>query len=130
MPEMDLKQPGFTYSSCGPFTKNKERIQKFKETRDKTYIYKNALDKTCFEHDMALGDLANMAVKFHKLIKNKAFNIAKNLKCDGYQRDLSSVIYIFFDKKSKTVVLIIKLNKLNNRVKNYTNQLLEKVKKE
>ena len=49
MPEMHLKQPGFTYSACGPFTKNKERIQKFKETGDTTYIYKNEIDKACFQ---------------------------------------------------------------------------------
>ena len=41
MPEMHLKQPGFTYSACGPFTKNKERTQKFKETGDTKYVYKN-----------------------------------------------------------------------------------------
>ena len=56
MPEMHLKQPRFTYSACGPFTKNKERIQKFKETGDTIYIYKNELDKGCFQHDMAWGD--------------------------------------------------------------------------
>ena len=49
MPEMHLKQPGFTYSACGPFTKNKERIQKFKETGDTSYIYKNEIDKACFQ---------------------------------------------------------------------------------
>ena len=53
MPEMHLKEPGFTYSACGPFTKNKERIQKFKETGKTSYIYKNELDNTCFQHDMA-----------------------------------------------------------------------------
>ena len=53
MPEMHLKQPGFTYRACGPFTKNKERIQKFKETEDTAFIYKNELDKACFQHDMA-----------------------------------------------------------------------------
>ena len=47
MPEMHLKQPGFTYSAYGPFTKNKERVQKFKETRDTKYIYRNGLDKAC-----------------------------------------------------------------------------------
>ena len=52
MPEMHLKQPGFTYSACEPFTKNKERIPKFKETRDSRYIYRNELDKPCFQHDM------------------------------------------------------------------------------
>ena len=48
MPEMQLKQPGFTYSAFVPFTKNKERIQKSKETGDISYIYKNELDKACF----------------------------------------------------------------------------------
>ena len=56
MPEMHLKQPGFAYSACGPFTKNKERIKKFKERGDMSYIYKNELDKACFQHDMAYGD--------------------------------------------------------------------------
>ena len=53
MSEMHLKQPGFTFSACEPFTKNKERIQNFKEKGDTSYIYKNELDKTCFQHDMA-----------------------------------------------------------------------------
>ena len=53
MPEMHLRQPEFTYSARGPFTKNKERIQRFKETGDTSYIYKNELDKTCFQYDMA-----------------------------------------------------------------------------
>ena len=54
MPEMHLKQPGFTYSVCGLFTKNKKRIQKFKETRDTKYIYRNELDKVCFQHNMVI----------------------------------------------------------------------------
>ena len=58
--EMHLKQPGFTYSACGPFTKNKERIQKFKETGDTSYFYKNELDKACFQHDMANGDFKDL----------------------------------------------------------------------
>ena len=61
MREMHLKQPGFTYSACGPFTKNKERIQKFKEIVDTNYIYKNELDKACFQHDMAYGDFKDLA---------------------------------------------------------------------
>ena len=55
MLEMHLKQPGFTYSSCGPFTKNKERIENFMQTGNTDYIYKNELDKSCFQHDMAYG---------------------------------------------------------------------------
>ena len=57
MPEMHLKQMGFTYSACGPFTKNEERIQKFKQTGDTNYIYKNELDKACIQHDMAYLDI-------------------------------------------------------------------------
>ena len=52
MPEINLRQPGFTYSACRPFTKNKERIKKFKEIRDSRYIYQNELDKACFQHNM------------------------------------------------------------------------------
>ena len=61
MPEMHLKQPGFTYSACGPFTKNKERIHQFKETGDTSYIYKNELDQASFQHDMAYGDFKDLA---------------------------------------------------------------------
>ena len=61
MSQVHLKQPGFTYSACGPFTKNKERIQKFNETGDTNYIYKNELDKACFHNDMAYGDFKDLA---------------------------------------------------------------------
>ena len=101
MPEMHLKQLGFIYSACGPFTKNKERIQKFKETGDASYIYKNELDKACFQHDMAYGvfkDLARRAAS-DKVVRDKAFNVAKNPKYDGYQRGLASMVYKFLDKK-------------------------------
>ena len=53
MPEMHLRQPGFTYSVCRPFTKNKERIEKFINTGNTNFIYRNELDKACFRHDMA-----------------------------------------------------------------------------
>ena len=55
MPEMHLKQPGFTYSACGPFPKNKKRIEKFMQTGNTYFIYKNELDKACFQHDTAYG---------------------------------------------------------------------------
>ena len=60
MPEMHLIQPGFTDRVCGPFTKNKEKIQRFKETGDSPYIYQNELDKPCFQHDMAYGDFEDL----------------------------------------------------------------------
>ena len=87
MPEMHLKQPGLTYSACGPFTKNRERIQKFKETGNTSYIYKNELDKACFQHDMAYGDFKDITRRTasDKISRDKAFNIAKNPKYDGYR---------------------------------------------
>ena len=57
MPEMQLRQPRFTYSACGPSTKSKQRIQKFMETGDTKCIYRNELDKACFQHDMTYRDL-------------------------------------------------------------------------
>ena len=102
MPEIHLKQPGFTYSVCGLFTKNKERIQKFKETGDTSYIYKNELDKACFQHDMAYGDFKDLERRTasDKVLRDKAFNIAKNPKYDGYQKGLASMVYKHFDKKA------------------------------
>ena len=96
MPEMNLKQPGFTYSAFGTFTKNKERIQKFKETGDANYNYKNELDQACFQHDIAYGDFKDLARSpaSGKILRDKAFNIAKNPKYDGCQREL---VDNFFD---------------------------------
>ena len=100
MPERHLRQPEFTYSACGPFTKNKEGIQKFKETGDSRYIYRNELDKACFQHDMVYGDFKDLArgIAADKVLRYKAFNIAKDPKYDGYQRGLASMVYKYFDK--------------------------------
>ena len=102
MPEMHLKQPGLTYSACVPFTKNKERIDKFMQTGNKDFIYKNDLDKACFQHDMAYSKSKDLVRRTQsvKVVRDKAFEIAKNPKYDGYQRGLASVVYKFFDKKS------------------------------
>ena len=103
MPEMHLKQPGFTYSACGPFTRNKQRIQKFIQTGDKNYIYRNELDKACFQHDMAYGKYKDLErrTQSDKVLKDKAFEIANNPKYDGYQRGLAPMVYKIFYKKSK-----------------------------
>ena len=87
MPEMHLRQPRFTYSACGPSTKNKEWIQKFLKTGDTSYIYKNELDKACFQHDMDYGDFKDLArgTASDKVLRDKAFNITKNPTYDGYQ---------------------------------------------
>ena len=83
------------------FTKNKERIQKFNKTGNTDYIYKNELDKACFQHDMAYGDFKDLAKRTaaDKILRNKAFKIANDQKYDGYQRELASM-YISFMIKS------------------------------
>ena len=55
MPEMHLKETGFTYSACRSFTRNKERIEKFMQTGNTDFIYRNEFDKAYFQHDMAYG---------------------------------------------------------------------------
>ena len=81
-PEIHFKTTWNTYSACGPFTKNKERTQKFKETGDTKYIYRNELDKACFQHDMAYGEFKSLAIRTasNKVLKDISFNIAKNPK--------------------------------------------------
>ena len=102
MPEMYLRQPRFVYSACGPFTRHKERIKEFKRTGDTRYIYRNELDKACFQHDSAFAghkDLINRT-EADKVLKDKAYDIASNPEYDGYQRGLASMVYKLFDKKS------------------------------
>ena len=101
MAEINLKQPECTYIACRPLTKNKERIQKFNETGDSRYIYQNELDKSCFQHDIAFVDFEDLTRRTasDKILCDKAFDIAKNPKYDGWQRSLDSMIYNFFDKK-------------------------------
>ena len=118
MPEMLLRQPGFTYRACGPFTKNKERIKRFKETGDTSYIYKNELDKAWFQHDMTYGDFKNLAKRTatDKVLRDKAFKTASDQKYDAYQRGLASMVYKFFDKNSQGSGLIN--NKENTQLAN------------
>ena len=102
MPEMHLRQPQLVYSACGPFTRLKERIKKFKQTSDTRYIYRNELDKACFQHDSAYADHKDLInrTKSDKVLRDKAYNITSNPEYDGYQRGLASMVYKFFDKKS------------------------------
>ena len=89
MLEMHLKQPGFTYSACGSLTKNKERIQKFKETGGTSYIYKNELDKACFQHDMADGDFKDLAKRTasDKILREKHLILLKILNMMDIKED-------------------------------------------
>ena len=101
MPEIHLRQPQFTYCACGPFTRHEERIQKFKETGDTNYVYKNELDNACFVHDAAYSDSKDLTkiTAADKILKHRAFDIAKDPKYDGYQTGLASIVYKFFDSK-------------------------------
>ena len=102
MPEMHLKQPGFTYSACGPFNKNKERTEQFMQPGNTNFIYRNELDKTCFQHNMAYGkskDLMKRTLS-DRVLRDIAFKIESHPKYDGYQKGLASMIYMSFYKKS------------------------------
>ena len=101
MPAMHLRQQQFVHSDCGPVTKNKKRIQKFKETGATSYIYKNELNKACFQHDMVYGDFKDLPKRtaVDKVPRDKVFKIVSDQKYDGYQRGLASMVYKFFDKK-------------------------------
>ena len=107
--------------------KNKERIQKFKETWGLQYIFQNELDKVCFQHDMAYGDFKDLTrrVASDKILRDKAFNIAKNLKYDGYQRGLPSMVYKRFDIKASGWAIKNEIISRENQQKNCTNHLLE-----
>ena len=85
MREMCLRQPGFTCSFCGPFTKSKIKNKKIKEIGDSRYIYQNKLDKACFEHNMAYRDFKDLnRTAVDKVLRDKAFSIAKDPKYEGY----------------------------------------------
>ena len=93
--------------------KTKKESKSLKKTGDTNYIYRNELDKACFQHGITYRDFKDLArrIAADKVLTDKAFNIAKDRKYDGYQRGLASMVYKFFDKKSG---IKTKLNKINN----------------
>ena len=129
---MHLEQTGFTCSACRPFTKNKEIIiQKFKQTGDLRYIYRNGLDKACFQHDMAYRDFKDLTKRTatDKALRDKAFNISKDPKYDEYQRGLASMFYEFFDKKTAGSGIITLENKSAIKSMPQNEQLAEELHK-
>ena len=103
MPEMHLKQPGFTYSACGPLLKTKKELRNLCRQEITDFIYKNDLDKACFQHDMAYGKSKDLArrTQSDRISRDETFReIASNPKYDGYKRGLASMAYKFFDKQS------------------------------
>ena len=100
MPETHLKDLTLgTYSACGPFNKHKGRINKFIQTGDTNYIYINELDKACFAHDAAYSDYKDIKSRTaaDKILRDKAYKIAKDPKYCGSQRGLASMVYKFFE---------------------------------
>ena len=102
MPEMHLRLPELTDNAWWSFKKNKERVQKFKETRDSRYIYQNKLDKLCFQHDMAYGDFNHLTKRSasDNVLPYKVFDIAKNPKHDRDKKGLASMVYKLFAIKT------------------------------
>ena len=103
MPEAHLKDLKVgTYSVCGPFNRHKDGINKFIQTGDTNYIYKNELDKACFPRDAAYSDFKDIKNRAaaDKILRYKAYEIAKDPKYYGDQKGLASMVYKFFDKKS------------------------------
>ena len=115
MPEAYLKDlKADSYSVCGPFTRHKDRINKFIKTGYANYIYKNELDKACFAHDAANSDFKDIKNRTaaDKVLRDEAFKIAKDPKYYGSQRGLASLVYQFLTKKLQVVVsnLYLKMN--------------------
>ena len=102
MAELHLKQPEFAYGAYGSFTKHHERIQKFRESSNLKHLYGNELDKDCFAHDAAYSDskdLTKITIS-DKILKERAYEIARNPKYGRYQRALANIVYKFFDTKT------------------------------
>ena len=111
MPDMHLKQPGFTYSAWGPFTKNKGRIEKFSRQQIQILFIGMNLIKLVFNMIwlMANQKILGKRTQWDKVLRDKEFKIASDPKYNGYQRGLASMVYMFFDKKSSGSAV----NKLN-----------------
>ena len=104
MPELHLKQPGFTYSACGPLAKHRERIKKFKESGNLKHLYGNELGKSYFAHDAAYSESKDLAKRTiaGTISKNRSYEIARNHGHDVYQMVLAKLVYKFFDKKTRS----------------------------
>ena len=124
--------PEMLVSTCWPFTKNKRRIQNFRETRDTKYIYRNELNKACFQYDMTYGDFKDLAKRIasDKVLRDIAIDIAKNKKNGGYQTGLASMAHKFFDKNSARsgVTTLASNSTFKNKIKQNL-QLAEKLHK-
>ena len=116
MPEMRWKQPGFIYSACESFAKNKERIQKFEEIGDSKYIYRNELDKGCSQHDMAYGDFKELIriTASDKVLEIRHLLLLKIQNMMNVKEDLLPWFINFLIKSQQLVVLETKSHKISN----------------
>ena len=98
--------------------------------KNKEYIYKDDLDKACFEHDMAYSKFNNLdkRTRSENISTDKALETASNPKHVDYQRGLASMVFMFLTKNLLEVVLKMKLKKTNNLQMNFMTQLIENVK--
>ena len=94
MPEINFKETWFTCSTCGPFTRSKERIEKFMQTGNIDFICRNEFDKVCSQYDMVYGKSKQLTkgTQSEKVLRDKKFKIASDRKYDGYQRWLASMV--------------------------------------
>ena len=115
MCEMHLRQPGFMYSACKSFTKNKKPIQNFKETVNSRHIYQNELDRACFKDGMAYRNFKDFPrrIAAGEVLHDKALNIPKNIIYDGYQSGIASMVYKLFDKNTVRDLNLRELRKIN-----------------
>ena len=129
---MQLRQPWFAYSVFVHLLRIKKKQKKIKETEESRYIYQNELGKACFQHDLVYGDFKdlNRRTFADKILLDKAFNITKDPKYDGYQRGLLLTVYKFLVKKGLVVASKMKIFLIKNYRKSYQNQLLETLIKE
>ena len=98
MPELHLKQSGFTYSACGLFIKHRQRIQKLRKTGKLKNLYRNELDKACFTHNAAYSDSKDLTKRIisGKILKDRAHETPKNCRHDRYV----CMVYTFIGKKT------------------------------
>ena len=128
MPEMHLKQPGFTYSACGPFTKNKETIEKFMQTGNTDFIYINELDKACFQHDMAYSKSKDLTrrTESDKVLRDKDLKLQViqnmiDIKEDQFQQSTSFLM-------ERVLIEILKPSQIINLQMNFTDRLLKNLR--
>ena len=123
MAELHLKQPGFTYSTCGLFTKNRERTEKFMKTGNTDFIYRNEFDKACFPHHMAYGKSKDLTKRTQsdKVLRDKTFKVASDPRYDGFQRGLASMV-------KNLVEVVLMLNQIINSQINFRNRLLKNLR--